>query len=245
MKNFRNKLVLVGLIFSPLIFLANAKGQDNQGQDKLIEKTQTEEQRPSTQRSFSLSAGYTSRTLKSDFEEFDGNGLDIGVGKVFDLKDGFSTTSSLTASFFSYDEDDLGLPSVDVKSNEVGISQRLIYDFEAGKGIFLRPFLEGGFSLGKMKLNTAFDDGLLLNGDLESKISYTKFGVALGLQVALAHGFTPFVKYQRSRVKYDDKADVEGTLLGESFSSEEFLGGSSDERKYTSNSFTLGLAYLF
>lgn len=192
-----------------------------------------ESQPKKSDKSIELSLGYISGKVKDSESSNDANGISLRAGKTFTLAQEFKTTTSLVVNSSKLD-----FPNdIDIKEEthmtDFGISQRFSYDMGTPSGAFFRPFIEAGIGMGALKSEMTVE-GI----NMKANIDYSKVSGAVGMQLVMENGITPYVLYQVSKIKMDDKIEVEA--LGQKVSEE--LDG---DRKLTNKSLQIGIGILF
>lgn len=196
-------------------------------------------------RSVEFSLGYLSNEMmSSDLSEdskINGQGVGVRIGKSFNLSADINTNTSLVGSALAFknEKEDIADGSI-IKTNsiELGLAQRLSYDINSTGTIF-RPFIEAGVSRGKYTQKIS-DGADYFNGE----VNYNKYGGTVGMQIVFDNNIVPFIMYDYSKVKFDNKIRIEDRVDGVSFSGDVPLE-TSNGNKANSNTLTLGIGFLF
>ncbi len=105
----------------------------------------------STARKYEVSAGYMSRDLEISSlndQVISGKGASISAGRIFNLDNGFTATSSLVGSYLTLDPEntvDNGVEQ-DFLNYEVGYYQKFGYNISMGQAV-LKPVIELNYSV--------------------------------------------------------------------------------------------------
>lgn len=192
-----------------------------------------ESQPKKSEKTIELSLGYISGSVKDSEETNDANGISLRAGKTFTLNQEFKTTTSLVVNSAKLDlKNDIEVKA-ETHMTDFNLSQRFSYDMGSPSGAIFRPFIEAGYGIGALKSEMNIE-GL----NMKANIDYSKVSAAAGMQLVMENGITPYVLYQISKVKFDDKMEVE--VLGQNVSAE--LEG---DNKVTNKSLQIGIGILF
>lgn len=159
-------------------------------------------------------------------DDLDANGFKIRVGKRIKIASQGEFVPGLISSFSSGEDDG---SNQDFKFRDIGIAPRFSFLFESS-GIQIRPFIEGGLSIGEM---------IIEGSGVEVDVNYTRLSASLGVQFELENGLIPFVQYEISEFETSDTADAVASN-GQTFNN--FPIESID---LSSRSIVLGVGYLF
>lgn len=173
-----------------------------------------------------------------------GKGFNIGFGKIFDLNESLTTTTSLVGQYSSLDLEE---SQVDYRTYDIGVTQTLRLRMPVNNMLF-QPFVEAGVYRGNLNTNALIissrgsGSGIDIIG-AEVDQSFTRLSAGLGLRVQY-HGISPFIKYNYSRLLLDSDAEVELTLNGRNATSDavEFQSSSAD---LNAQAITLGMGFDF
>ncbi len=192
----------------------------------------------STSKSIELSAGLSRTTITDSYDEdIDANGITLSVGESFPLGSNISTTSSLIGNYAILDSDAFESETLDASIYDIGLSQRLSYSFN-NSGFIIKPFVEVGASVGSLSYDIT--DG---SDEAEVKFNYTSLKAALGIQLELSTGLTPFVKLETASLNLAYRAEVSSTIDGVSLSTS--IEIDNDETELTNTALTVGVGYYF
>lgn len=180
-----------------------------------------------------------------DGDEIEGTGVNVSLGRTFQLGNGFVTTSRLTGSYSTLDVSDLETPdNSDYISYNGGLSQTLGYTIGTG-GPIIRPFI-GAEILGGI-LNAKWS-GSTSNAQAEASVNldYIQYGLVVGSHFIFSNGIAPFVKLKASRLVFSETASSSVSVNGNEVENSDFsLNSTRDERTIDNTSIVLGLSFLF
>lgn len=187
-----------------------------------------------------LSASYITNSWSSDALE--GAGIELKGGKVFDLGNSLKTTSSLSLSILSLDDEVSSVNQADQSAVEFSFYQRISLGFDfSNTGVVVTPFVEGKVSRGELEVDLS-NSNTLTRTQLD--IGYTKLGVGAGLLFVTRSGLTPFIKYEVARARLDNSADVETVVDGVTLV-DTSIGLSPTEQSFNISTLSIGLGVVF
>ncbi len=191
-----------------------------------------------TNKSLEVSLGYTRNELSYDGEtdKIDSNGIALSFGKIFNLSNNITTTSSISGGLALFSSDELD-ENESAKMYELGISQRLAYNIKSGN-VIIKPFLEAGILGGRLILKETI-------GPMQhtAAINNIRYGGALGIQVVLPNGLTPFVKYHISKFWFARNGSEKLEYNGQEIAKADY--DTYQEKAIDSKTISAGIGYVF
>ena len=205
----------------------------------------------STARKYEVSAGYIARDLQIDSsltdEKISGKGASLSAGKIFNLSNGFTATSSLVGTYLTLDNNEDNIDDnidQDFLNYEVGYYQKFGYNISMGSTV-VKPFIELNYSVGTYDATSEFEGNDLASAtEVNLKRNYSNYGIAGGLQVTFKNGLSPFVKYNISKLQFSRNGQSEITVEGQTNTSNNLVLN-REQRRNTTTAVTAGFGYLF
>lgn len=184
-----------------------------------------------------LSIGGSNNTSDSTLKI---GGLDLKIGRIIDLQNGFETTTSLGLRSLTIDDGETNSSITNVSYVDASLSQRLSLVSEIGDGLKIKPFVAAGLGYGMHEFNVqTTQNGVNLRGNFTQ--NYLSINYGAGLEAEFSNGLTPFVSYQISQLKFASEASFEGTANGQSVTETSDFDAEDEETK----TLMIGLGYRF
>jgi outer membrane protein assembly factor BamA len=216
--------------------------QYSYAQEKTITQDIKDQPKKAKKRVGELSFAYTNESLDfSDKPTTSARGLQLHVGRSFDLNNNWRTTSVLSLralAFRDRNHFDLGSNSnFTVAMSEIGLSQRISYrSTKLPESVV--PFMD--LSVARGALVSKIDG--LKNSYVDLEYRTIRYGAGAGLLFPVSKRIVPFIKYQYSRFNVSGNPKV-ATNLSETEMDQ--LDNPSVKRSATSQSSVIGFNVLF
>ncbi|MCF8060094.1 MAG: hypothetical protein K9K67_12405 [Bacteriovoracaceae bacterium] len=240
-------IIALFALSAPLLAQTRKSPYDRGTTKKSVKTVTKQEEKGEDLWELNLGIGAQTFEVDGDSDNSSSNRIEVNMGRMFRLSENITTTTLVNASLTSIGQSDLDKANADDSNiginidssrfTDIGLAQKFSYEINSNLGKF-KPFIQGHYSTGTWTTNITATG---LSGEVDMKMDYKRYGATAGVELVLAGGIVPFVKYTIDEYDFDRSGKLEGKLGG--IAVNETI--ETEDGKASSNTISVGLGVTF